>query len=492
MKRFQIVLPLLLGLLAVSAPAPVAAGTNDTITALSLSGSPFATDFAPLPDHLTIKLVLARNARVTTTVTELDGTVVRVLVKRLRLAAGDHIWSWDGRDDQGALLPDGRYKVRLRATNGVGVASVSRAVRKGLPAIYPANPRAIVIVVDPGHGGRFLGACYKGFCEKTFNLDISLKLRALLQHAGVTVVMTRTSDTAVDEPESDVNGDGLSNGYDDLEARNDIANLARADVNIHNHNNAYGCRCTRGSEIFTNFHQPWTPAGAALATILDREQIVALDQFRDATYYPIDRGVSNGNYYYMAPYSVICPVAKGAHPECMPAYQPRPSLMPSVLTESLFVNNDIEHVLLKRDDVRLALAASFYLALAEYLNERQLGIGYLAVSRPPSSVAAGEAAPFLIRVTNRGNAPSAGWKLQLHGVPFVPVYDGSGALGSLMGSAVVPDGLQPGQSVNVAVNATAPAAPGDWWVKADVKLADNSYASAAGVVALQLPLTTTP
>ena len=184
----------------------------------------------------------------------------------------------------------------------------------------------------------------------------------------------------------------------------------------------------------------------------------------------------------------ICPGTRGRRDE---RHHHRPEPLRLTVRDRLRAN-DIEHVLLKRDDVRLALAASFYLALAEYLNERQLRIGYLAVSRPPSSVAVGEAAPFLIRVTNRGNAPSAGWKLQLHGVPFVPVYDGSGALGSLMGSAVVPDGLQPGQSVNVAVNATAPAAPGDWWVKADVKLADNSYASAAGVVALQLPLTTTP
>jgi hypothetical protein len=59
-----------------------------------------------------------------------------------------------------------------------------------------------------------------------------------------------------------------------------------------------------------------------------------------------------------------------------------------------------------------------------------------------------------------------------------------------MGSVAVPDGLQPGASVNLTVNATAPATAGQWWVKADVKLADDSYASTAGVVSLQVPLTT--
>lgn len=483
-------LPLVL-LAVMLLPSPVSGGGNNTIKSLSLSGSPFAADLAPLATHVDIKLVLTRRARVTATITTLDGQAVRVLVDGRRLASGRHDWSWSGLDDQGAPVADGLYQVRVRAVNGLGTIRETRQLRKGLPQIYPAHPSAIVIVVDPGHGGRLPGACYKGFCEKDFNLDISLKLRALLEHAGVTVVMTRTTDTAVDQPESDVNGDGLANGYDDLAARNDIANLARADINIHNHNNAYGCRCTRGSEIFTNFKQPWTPAGVELANILSREQITALEQFRNAIYFPIDRGVTNGNYYYMSPYSLKCPVAKGGKDACKPPYQPRPSLMPSVLTESLFVNNDIELALLNRDDVRLALAASFYLAMAEYLNERQLGIAYDAVSRPPAAVPAGSGAPFQIRVTNRGNAPSAGWTLKLHNVPFVPVYDGSPQIGSLMGSAAVPDGLQPGQSINVAVNATAPSTPGDWWVKADVKLPDNSYASTTGVAALQMPLTTT-
>jgi N-acetylmuramoyl-L-alanine amidase len=458
---------------------------------LSLSGSPFAADLPPLPQDVDLRLVLARRARVTATITTLGGNRVRTLADDTRLLAGPHAWSWDGRDDEGAFVADGLYEVRVRAANGLGVARETRQLRKGLPQIYPANPEAIVIVVDPGHGGRFTGACYKRLCEKDFNLDISLKLRALLLSAGVTVVMTRTTDTAVDEPESDVNGDGLSNGYDDLAARNDIANLARADVNIHNHNNAFGCRCTRGSEIFTNFKQPWSPAGIALANILSREQITALEQFRDETYFPIDRGVTNGNYYYMSPYSLKCPVAKGGQVDCKPPYQPRPSLVPSVLTESLFVNNDIEFALLKREDVRLALAASFYLAMAEYVNERALGIGFMAVTRPPSAVHVGADAPFTIRVTNRGNVPTSGWKLQLHSVPHVPVYDGSPQIGARMGSVAVPDGLQPGQSVNLTVDATAPSTAGRWWVKADVRLPDATYASSTGVVALQMPLTTT-
>jgi hypothetical protein len=283
----------------------------------------------------------------------------------------------------------------------------------------------------------------------------------------------------------------LANGYDDLVARNDIANLARGDINIHNHNNAYGCRCTRGTQMFTNYFQPWSPAGIELATIMQREQLAVLEQFRDGVYFPFDRGLKNGNYHYMTPYAVVCPTAAGAHPECMPPYQPRPVMMPSVLTESLFVNNDIEWALLKRADVRLALAASFYIAMAKYLNARQLGIRYTLLSGPTSPVEAGSDLSYQIRVTNRGNVASSGWTLELHSVPWVPVYDGAPQLGEYMGSVGVPDGLEPGASVDLTIAATAPASAGAWWIKSDVRLADNSNASTTGVVSMQTPLTTT-
>lgn len=58
------------------------------------------------------------------------------------------------------------------------------------------------VVIDPGHGGSDPGAVgYDGSAkpnEADFNLAVGLKLRTLLQNAGCTVVMTRTTDTTVD------------------------------------------------------------------------------------------------------------------------------------------------------------------------------------------------------------------------------------------------------------------------------------------------------
>ena len=72
-----------------------------------------------------------------------------------------------------------------------------------------------VVVIDAGHGGsRYPGASYGGYAEKDINLQVALKLGALIEKnlPEVKVVYTRT----VDKMFSSV----LSQ---DLQARADIA-----------------------------------------------------------------------------------------------------------------------------------------------------------------------------------------------------------------------------------------------------------------------------
>ena len=464
-------------LLCAAAFSPTAsAAPNNTITSLSLSGSPFAEDFAPLPRHVEARLVLARQAKVTVRVLRLDGSKVRTFAKRLKLPAGAYAWSWDGRNAAGAPVPDGIYEIRVRAANGRGVAVESRQLRKGLPPIFPVNPGVIVVAVDPGHGGRFPGAVRDGWAEKDFNLDISLKLRDLLEAAGVQVVMSRTTDVAVSEPPFDHNGDEKIDRYDDDLMRNDSANLARADVVVHVHNNAFSSTVTHGTGTYTSMQRTWTPEAVALAGLMVDAQFAALDAYRTPAFAPKNNGINGGWYYYVAPYD--------------PPFLPRPTLMPSVLSESLYLSNPPELEALKRGDVRLSLAGAIYLGIAEYLNTRELGIGFEQLIGPSSSVA-GTQTSYQVRVTNRGNTSSADWTLELHSVSAVPIYDGSGQLGDFVGSVAVPDGLPPGASVGLTVNGPAPAVAGDWLVKADIRLPDDSYASAIGVASLQMPLTTT-
>jgi N-acetylmuramoyl-L-alanine amidase len=50
------------------------------------------------------------------------------------------------------------------------------------------------VVLDPGHGGYDNGATSIWGCEKNYALDVALRARELLEHQGLTVYMTRTSD----------------------------------------------------------------------------------------------------------------------------------------------------------------------------------------------------------------------------------------------------------------------------------------------------------
>jgi hypothetical protein len=207
------------------------------------------------------------------------------------------------------------------------------------------------------------------------------------------------------------------------------------------------------------------------------EQFASQTAYASMAFAPKNNGVRYGRfYYYMAPYD--------------PPFLPRPSLVTSVLSESLFVSNPAELEMLKRDDVRTSLAAAIYIGLARWLNSRDLGIGYELLDGPSGPVAAGSNVSYQVRITNRGNDPSNGWELQLRNVAEVPFYDGSGQIGSLMGEVAVPDGLQPGDSVDLEVEVVAPSGAGSWLVKSDVRLAGGAFASASGVVPLQVGLTT--
>ncbi|MEO6350509.1 MAG: N-acetylmuramoyl-L-alanine amidase, partial [Candidatus Limnocylindrales bacterium] len=474
-----LVAALMLALLPALLPAgamPASAATNQAINSFTVSGSPFAPALAPLPDHVTINLTLARRARVTLKVLTEAGVRVRVLAKRVRLRAGQLTWMWDGRDASGALTADGKYVVRIAAITAAGTERQERTIRMGLPPIYPANPGALVIVVDPGHGGRYPGAVRDGFMEKDFNLDIGLKLGALLAQAGVQVVMTRTTDNALDEPPTDRNGDGVFNRYDDDLARNDVANLARADVALHVHNNASSNSAAHGTATYTDGNRTWTLRENELAAFVLTEEFAALQAYRSPQFTPVNAGTHHGWYYYMGPYD--------------PPFLTRPALMTSILSESLFVSNAAELEALKRPDIRTSIAAAIYIGLARWINSRDLGIGYELISGPSAPVASGSNVGYRIRVTNRGNAASNGWMLELRNIESTPLYDGSGTPGALMGSVAVPDGLAPGASVELDVSAVAPSAAGEWLIKSDVRLNGGSYASDEGVVAMQTAMTT--
>ncbi len=110
--------------------------------------------------------------------------------------------------------------------NGFGAENVAQGVK--------------VIVIDAGHGGsRFPGAGYNGIAEKDINLQVALKLGALIEKnlPGIKVVQTRTVDKYFSTVLSE-----------DLQARADIAHRNNGDLFISIHSNAHRNSEVRGVE----------------------------------------------------------------------------------------------------------------------------------------------------------------------------------------------------------------------------------------------------
>lgn len=91
------------------------------------------------------------------------------------------------------------------------------------------------IVIDPGHGGIDGGTNHRdGTLEKDINLQVSLALKRVLEKIGANVIMTRTTDTALDH----LNNKDEYRHKRDLIARADIINKTSPDVFLCIHVNS--------------------------------------------------------------------------------------------------------------------------------------------------------------------------------------------------------------------------------------------------------------
>ncbi len=119
-----------------------------------------------------------------------------------------------------------RVVVDIGAKLGLGAkltkpTSVVSVVKTKPPTARPPT-RKYTVVLDPGHGGIDPGAI--GYVvEKRVTLSVSLKVRAILQAAGVNVVMTRSGDYAFQKTAS------FKEKRKDLYSR---ANMASTDRNV--------------------------------------------------------------------------------------------------------------------------------------------------------------------------------------------------------------------------------------------------------------------
>ena len=97
------------------------------------------------------------------------------------------------------------------------------------------------VFIDPGHGGKDVGAEGRYYSEKNLTLRLASKVRFLLRQAGFNVIMSRRSDT-----------------YLTLKERANAANKSKADIFVSIHFNSAANKKVYGLETYC-----MTPVGAS-------------------------------------------------------------------------------------------------------------------------------------------------------------------------------------------------------------------------------------
>jgi len=366
--------------------------------------------------------------------------------------------------------------------------------------VYRPNPDAIVVAIDPGHGGcldwgvpdpRGRGPA---FSEKTMTLAIGLELKRLLEAQGITVVMTRSADAALagddypalgchGAPFRDVNGDGLA-GFDplgktrtrdELQSRLDLVNLARADLLVSIHINSITQNgvafAIAATETYYTDETAWgVSATKPLAQAVQTGVMAAIGPI--ASYDRQDRGISATNLYIVAP-PLFVTTADRPDPLKQPT---RGALMPAVLTEVGSITLPAEQDLLLSPAGQKAAAQGIADGLTSFFGQRALAVRYDALiplgaagtvmdpiggSGPPYSPTGVRRAEWglgvHLRLTNTGTAAwppglrrLGGWE-ETGNQPYL--RQAPPALGDL-GVDVPP--LAPGESVQVVVRMSLP------------------------------------
>lgn len=139
----------------------------------------------------------------------------------------------------------------------------------------------VVIVVDPGHGGKDEGAQKEGVKEAQINLAIAKEVKEELEAQGASVILTR--DGAYD-----LASEGTRNRKkEDMKKRADIINADRVDLFLSIHLNAFPNVEIHGAQVF---YQKDDEAGKAFADIIQRR----LNEFNQT-----DKKSKTGDYYIL-------------------------------------------------------------------------------------------------------------------------------------------------------------------------------------------------
>lgn len=224
-----------------------------------------------------------------------------------------------------------------------------------------------VIVIDAGHGGKFPGARYGGYSEKNINLQMALKLGAMIEKGmpEVKVVYTRKTDKSFS-----------TNLREDLQARADIANNANGDLFISIHANAHPkSTATKGVEtLIMGESELETSENEAILFANNKEEF--FDMSDKSTAAIVRAHIQNLQFTYgeysevmarlvQKHYAKLGRVNRGIRKQ--PLRVLYATDMPSILTEIGFMSNSTELKYITSESGQKELVGALYAAVKDYV-----------------------------------------------------------------------------------------------------------------------------
>ena len=262
-------------------------------------------------------------------------------------------------------------------------------------ATPPGDPFAdgeTVVCLDPGHGGTDPGVLHAfevvenrpSLREADQALAWAWDIASQLEERGMTVAITRRGLNTANAGGGDINGDdrtaadsvvadaatdrrnadaGDPGELDDLQARINICNAARADLLVSIHLNGAQNLAANGYESWYTGSRPFADRSERFATLI----LDALGEEMEAVGYVPERREANND-------SVIDAARDGAYhsmvltgPEIPD--QITPSGMPGAIVETLFMTNEQDRAFLLSADSHDAIVSAYVAAIAAYFEE---------------------------------------------------------------------------------------------------------------------------
>ncbi|MEE8234589.1 MAG: N-acetylmuramoyl-L-alanine amidase, partial [Nitrospirales bacterium] len=216
----------------------------------------------------------------------------------------------------------------------------------------------LIVVIDPGHGGRDPGAIgRKGTKEKDLTLKIAKNLRDLIRkRLGAKVLLTRSKDVFLN-----------------LKRRAEFANNKKADLFISIHANSHTQKWIRGLELY-HFGKASDPRALEVAA---RENGIPLDdkappwQFILADKLNDQKIDQSMNFAYATREALVQTLrrdytVKDHGVKTAPFYVLRYTTMPSLLAEVAFLSNSTDENRLRSSSFRHRLAEGIFHGIQTY------------------------------------------------------------------------------------------------------------------------------